>query len=63
MGLMENIPFLNCNHINTAKAMESDGIILHRMGFKQVTFNKTIKRITRKRTEVPIWEKATLTLV
>lgn len=36
--------------------------IQNRMGFKQVTFNKTIKRITRKRTEVPIWEKATLTL-
>jgi len=68
MGLAQEIPFLNAKHIRPINRNNiADNVLFYRKAYKVIpnfmTVTKEVtKTITRKRNEVPIWEKATLTL-
>ena len=62
MGLIQDIPFFNCDNTNLKRIISTNDLIYRKAGNKKAVFKKITKTISRKRTEVPIWEKATLTL-
>lgn len=68
MGLPNELPFLNSEHIRFEKRNDNvNNLIVYRRAYCASFGSRTVKKevsktITRKRTEVPLWEKATLTL-
>lgn len=63
MGIPQELPFFNTNYIQFEKKVtENTNILFYRKMYNLTSGKRETKKIVRKRSEVPLWEKATLTL-
>ena len=58
---LQNFEISNIDFVFGNKAADKK-ILLYKKAFKLTETKKNINKTTRKRSEVPLWEKATLTL-